>query len=184
MIDRYDILAEHQDERVKITGVFERFGFITQHYREIKTALLQDVYAHIDGKDLDIGHAWLQNADQLKSLGLNFGDRIQCNCRVKTYKKRLLVPNRQGLMVENKLSLCWPTEVELISRLQPPPLQNDLSPVKPTEQIILPPPQLPSQEAKEQMTPAKVIAEVRRVAKLSGGWDALQELVQAIRAEA
>jgi hypothetical protein len=184
MIDRHDILAEYEDERIKITGVFDRFSVITQQYREIKTALLQDVYAHVDGKDLDIGHVWVQNANPLKSFSLAFGDRIRCNCRVKTYKKRLMVPNKQGLMVENKVSLTWPTEIEVISRLQSPQREDNEqprgidAPSKAGVPLLLP------TEVNDSISPAKMILEVRRLAKMAGGMDSLQLLVEALRSEA
>ena len=109
MNEKHDLLSDYQDKRIQITGVFDRFSFVTKDYREIKTALLQDVYAHIDGKDVDIGHVWLQNADPLKPLGLTFGDG--------------------------------------------------------------------------PATPAKLIFEVRRLARMAGGLDTLRELVDALRSE-
>ena len=187
MIDRHQLLAEYQDERITITGVFERFSFITKQYRDIKTALLQDVYAHIDGKDLDLGHVWLQHADPLKEFDLTFGDRIQCNCRVMAYKKRLMTPNKQGLMFENRLSLCWPTEAKVISRLQLPEVQPILIPNVVTAQITSPKPmpmEPTAKDAMESFNPAKMIMEVRRLAKLAGGIDSLQQLVEALRTEA
>jgi hypothetical protein len=181
MIDKHEILADYEDERLKITGVFDKFSFVTMNYREIKTALLQDVYAHVDGKDVDLGHVWLQNADPLKSLDLGFGDRIQCNCRVKLYKKRLFVPNKQGLMVENKFSLAWPTDVEVISRSKSPTDNKSEPPVMPLPQIVLPQPVVPSTDVPQQMSPAKAVSEIRRVAQVFGGWDSLQELIDAVR---
>lgn len=180
----YALRATQEDERIKITGVFDKFSFIMQQFREIRTALLQDVYAHVDGKDLDIGHVWLQNADQLKALNLAFGDRIRCNCRVKTYKKRLMVPNKQGLMVENKLSLAWPMEVEVISRLQSPQTEANEHPkvlVAPSKPSV---PPLPPTEVADSISPAKMIVEVRRLAKMAGGMESLQQLIEALRSEA
>lgn len=186
MNEKHDLLSDYQDKRIQITGVFDRFSFVSKDYREIKTALLQDVYAHIDGKDVDIGHVWLQNADPLKPLGLTFGDRIRCNCRVKTYKKRLPVPNRDGLMVENKISLCWPTEVEVVSRLQPVADESDHQPPpQPAVQQrpVQPLSQPPTHDGDGPTTPAKLIFEVRRLARLAGGLDPLRELVDALRSE-
>jgi hypothetical protein len=185
MIEKHELLSEYQDKRIQITGVFDRYSFVLKDYREIKTALLQDVYAHIDGKDVDLGHVWLQNADPLKPLGLNFGDRIQCKCRVRTYKKRLPVPNRDGLMVENKISLCWPTEVEVVSRLQPVTEKaSQQTPVSPAYQgPVQPTSTQPASDSDGPTTPAKLIFEVRRLARLAGGLDTLQELVEALRSE-
>lgn len=187
MNEKHELLTDYQDKRISITGVFDTFSFVSKDYREIKTAVLQDVYAHIDGKDVDIGHVWLQNTDPLKSLGLTFGDRIRCNCRVKTYKKRLTVPNRDGLMVENRISLCWPSEVEVVSRLHPTPEHGSHTrpepPVQPPVPVHPPIPQVNS-EAEGPTSPARLIFEVRRLARLAGGLNSLQELVEALRSEA
>jgi len=173
MNDRNEILEKCLDQRIAITGVFERFSFITTpHLREIKTALLQDVCAHIDGEDYDIGHVWLQNADSLKAIDLGFGDRIQCNCRVKTFKKRLRVPNRHGLMLENKLSLCFPTEVRIISRLECIDVQEELASIPPKPEVSF-----------KQVDPAAIVVEVQRLANEMGGLEPLQRLIDALRSK-
>lgn len=185
MNDRYDLLADYKDQRIKISGVFDRKHSVVHNYRENKTVLLQDVYAHIDGKDLDIGHAWLQNAESLTEFGLVPGDRIQCNCRVKPYKKRLMVPNHQGLMMENRISLCWPTDVVVISRQQSIEIKSVPKPnLVDSVQKIPPQPiveEIPLSETTVPPNPAKVIREIRRLAQQIGGFDSLQEFIDAIR---
>ena len=182
MIDRYSTLMEYEDERIMISGVFEKFSFITWNNRDTKTALLQDVFAEVGG-GLDIGHNWLQNADALNCLDLNYGDRIQCEVRVKSYKKRLTVPNRHGLMFENRLSLCWPTNVKLLSRLvctevevEEPDVQVEIQPL--SHQRVQP----QAQPQEDALNPVLMIEEVRRLAKAMGGFDSLVRFVEALRA--
>ena len=166
-------MEKYLDRRIEITGFFERFSFVPQKQnRDIKTALLQDVYAHVDGEDYDIGHVWLQNADPLRSFDLGYGDRIQCNCRVKSFKKRLTVPNKHGLMLENKLSLCLPTDVKIISRLECVEVQEELAAIPPQPELSF-----------KQVDLAAIVEKVQRFANEMGGWEPLQRLIDALRSK-
>jgi hypothetical protein len=163
-------LADYQDQRIEITGIFDKFSLLSLEYRDVKTALLQDVYAVLDGKEIDIGHIWLQGAEPLKNLDLVFGDRVKCSCRVKQYKKRLDVPNEVGLMQEIKYSLCFPTDVSVISRVDRPK-KIDLIRALPNEES----------DQEKPISPTQLILEVNRVAKLAGGMDQLQQLLEALQ---
>ena len=156
MNDRRHALLGHVDQRIEISGMFERFSFVTYNLRDIRTALLQDVYAHVDGKNLDIGHIWLQHADPLKHCNLTYGDRIHCECRVTEYKKRLRVPNSDGLLSVTSVSLSWPTDVEVLSRLQRNVEDHDAG-------------------------PAALIGEVRGLASRVGGYEELCKLIEVLR---
>jgi hypothetical protein len=112
-------LADYVDQRLFINGMFDKFSYNCVGIREWKVALLQDVYAEIEGKQLDLGHAWVQHAEPLKKIDLGPGDWVRCNCRVTPYTKRLRVPNRDGLMIEPRYSLCYPTNVEVLGRALP-----------------------------------------------------------------
>jgi hypothetical protein len=153
-------LFGYLDQRIDITGMFERFATVVVGFRFCRTALLQDVYARVDGRDTDIGHVWLQNADPLNTLGLTFGDRIRCNVRLTEYKKRLQVPNAAGAMVERKVSFAWPTEVEVISRLHRGRDDEDF----------------------QGNRPSLLVGEVRALANRVG-WDELASLVETLRTE-
>jgi len=173
MIDRYQLLNKYQDQSIKITGIFQHYSIVAKQFRDINTALLQDVYAHIDGKDLDVGHVWLQNVDRMKTLGLSLGDRIQCSCRVTTYKKRLMTPNKDGLMIENGISLGWPSEVVVINRIDSanilpipiPSMKLNVQVERTTPMAV----ELTANEVIEPFSPAKLIREVRLLAKF-GRW--------------
>jgi hypothetical protein len=117
MDERRDHLADYVDQRITVTGLFDKFSLQVAGVRQWRTALLQDVYAEVEGKQIDIGHIWVQNAEAMKNLGLAYGDRLRCNCRVGVYKKRLNTPNKDGLMVVERYNLSWPTEIEVISRV-------------------------------------------------------------------
>jgi hypothetical protein len=99
MDERRDHLADYVDQRITVTGLFDKFGLQVAGVRQWRTALLQDLYAEVEGKQIDIGHIWVQNAEAMKNLGLAYGDRLRCNCRVGAYKKRLNTPNKETLRV-------------------------------------------------------------------------------------
>ena len=169
MTDIQVILAEHVDHRLTVTGMFERCSINLGGIRQWQTALLQDVFVTIEGKDHDFGHAWVQHAEAIKNLDLTYGDRIRCNCRIKPYKKRLPVPNKDGLMLEQRYSLSWPTDIEVINRVVcqgEPVVQSPVVPL-PNEQ-----PTTPS---------IRILRELKELASRAGGWDALKEIIEVLQ---
>lgn len=156
MNDRRQSLTPYLDQRIEITGMFEKYNFIVHNMRQFRTALLQDVYAHVDGMNLDIGHIWLQHADPLKPFNLTFGDRIRCDCRVTEYTKRLQVPNKDGALTVTSVSLSWPNNVEVIGRLQ-----RNVDDHEPGAVTL--------------------IGEVRGLADKVGGWGQLSKLIDVLR---
>jgi hypothetical protein len=175
-------LADYVDQRIVITGIFDKFGYNSVGIREWKVALLQDVYAEGEGKQIDIGHAWVQHAEELKKLDLGPGDRVKCNCRVKPYQKRLRVPNKDGLMIETRYSLCFPTDVEVLGRAAIPCRANPV--VLPPLPEVAPEPALlpaPQPVPPRSRNPASLVLTIKGLAAEAGGWDNLLELVTALR---
>jgi hypothetical protein len=190
MSDKREALADYLDKRIEITGVFDKFSYQTSGVRQWRSALLQDVYALVDGKELDIGHVWLQNAEPLKNFNFTLGDRIRCNCRVTKYKKHLRVPNKEGLMVVNSFNLSWPTEIEVISRVS----KSGDDPGFLADGVIPATNPIPAShgvgtdsqtlEQAGSINPVAMVLEVQRLAQRVGGWDALHQLVEALRPQA
>lgn len=170
MNDKRAVLADHVEDRVTVTGMFDKFSLCVNGLRQWRTALLQDVFVLIEGKDIDLGHMWVQHADPLKNLDLVYGDRLQCNCRVTAYKKRLRVPNKDGLMVIESYSLAWPTDIEIINRA----LRQD-DPLAPPPAAQPVPGQPP---ATSQMS---LLRELKDFALRAGGWDDLQAMIDLLR---
>lgn len=169
MDDKRAALADYLDERVDITGMFDRFSLQVTGIKQWRTALLQDVYAEVEGKQIDLGHVWVQHADPLKQHDLAYGDRIKCNCRVTAYKKHLRVPNEDGLMVVEKYSLSWPTEVEVISQASRPSEPSATSTLAASE---------PQQE--ELPSPISLLVELKQLAAKAGGWSNLRQLIDLL----
>lgn len=94
-----ELLSKVIDQRIEITGIFDRYG---DDGRGNRTALLQEVYAHVEGRTIDLDHKWLQNVESFVGLEPSKGDRIKCTTRVRDYRN------------ENKLSLTWPLDVAII----------------------------------------------------------------------
>jgi hypothetical protein len=72
------------------------------------------------------------------------------------YKRRLRVPNSDGLLSVTSVSLSWPTDVEVISRLQRSGDDHDAG-------------------------PAALVGEVRGLADRAGGWEELCKLIEVLR---
>jgi hypothetical protein len=118
-----DILGEFVDQRVLITGRFDKFGSATHQGTDIHTTLLQDAYLVVEGVNHDIGHRWVQYSNDFKRYELRPGSKIKCSCRVKQYKKYADATHRLvtgGTPYEIKYSLSYPTEIEIVS--DPPQL--------------------------------------------------------------
>lgn len=175
MDDKRDALADYLDDRITVTGMLDKFDLQIVGIKQWKTALLQDVYAEVEGKQIDLGHVWVQHAETLKSHGLAYGDRIKCNCRVTKYQKRLRTPNEDGLMVVTKYNLTWPNEVEVISRAPRPAVAP----------VAAPPAEAPRDEPAEapgpESNPVGLILDVKRLADRAGGWEALRQLIDVLR---
>lgn len=146
--------------------------------RQFRIALLKDLYAEVDGKQIDLDHAWVQHAEPLKAMGLVCGDRIRCICRVGTYKKRLPVPNKDGLLQVIQYNLSFPSDIEVISRARK--YEEARSEATPKEG----PSVIEEASPKEDTTTPSIgnlIIEAKHLAQKAGGLDALAELIEALR---
>ena len=72
---RREVLADYLDQRVVLTGVFDRLATNKNPNKPFKVALLQDAEVELSGGRHDLGHVWLQHAETLSEL--QQGDRIQ-----------------------------------------------------------------------------------------------------------
>jgi hypothetical protein len=169
MDNRRDVLADYRDQRLTITGMYDKCDLQVTATRQWRVALLQDVYAEIEGKQIDLGHIWVQHAEPLRSLDLKYGDRIRCNCRVTAYKKRLRVPNADGVMVVEQFSLSFPTEIEVLSR--------GTSKGPPEVSVTADEPEV---KAVNVNSPVNLILELKQLAERAGGWNALRQLVDVL----
>src|SRR5262245_15763307 len=108
------------DARVIVRGVFDRTTELTTKMGTIPCVLLQDAEFEKEGKTYDLGHLYVQNAQALRNMRddgeLKFGDRIECICRVHSYRKRLPIVNQQGLMMVTSYGVSWPQNVKVISQ--------------------------------------------------------------------
>lgn len=90
-------------------------------------------------------------------------------------------------MFENGLSLCWPNEVVVVSRSQ----SSEIVPIMNTQRFesveITPPTPIveesPVVETPVLSNPLQRIRDLRRYAKELGGFDSLQEFIEAIRTD-
>lgn len=169
MDNKRDVLADYRDERLTITGMYDKSDLQMTATRQWRVALLQDVYAEVEGKQIDLGHIWVQHAEPLRSLELKYGDRIKCNCRVTAYKKKLRVPNADGVMVVEQFSLSFPTEIEVLGR--------GTSKVPPEATVAVDEPEVKAVGAN---SPVSLILELKQLADRAGGWNVLRQLVDVL----
>jgi hypothetical protein len=84
--EQREVLADWLDQRVTITGVFERMSTNRNPSRPFLVALVQDMEVELPTKARHhLGHLWIQYAETMK--GLSRGDRFRCTCIVKSYRK-------------------------------------------------------------------------------------------------
>jgi hypothetical protein len=179
---RAEILDYLVDKRVSISGRFDRFSTIFGAMRDKKTALMQDCYAHVEGKDIDLGHIWLQNVEPLLDFDLDRGDRLIMTTRVTEYKKSFLDPDGGGYKTEIQPSFCWPEDIEIQKQVRRP--TEDVRPLDAQHQNRLHQAveeKQPSQQQTEQVSAFKLIGEVKRLARMAGGMDELALLIEALK---
>jgi hypothetical protein len=174
---REETLAKFVDKRITIAGAFEKLALVFRSERNIHTALFQDAVAYVEDKEYDLGHVWVQRAEEFRPHKLVPGDRIRFECRVQEYRKRLDVPNERGFTWEIKHSLIYPRKIEVIYRNEPEgalqvtlPEQHSRRPESPQR---LEPNQL-------SVNPVELVREVRRIAALAGGVEPLRQLLEIL----
>jgi hypothetical protein len=188
---RRELLADYVDKRITIAGMYDKLDSFDTGVRRWKTALLQDVFAEVEGKEIDLGHLWVQHAEPLRDANLKYGDRVKMNCRVGKYQKRLRTPDgKTGLMMVTAYNVSWPTEVEILCRVnkeeQVPsksftPVLTENGTLEKTDIKFVPPKPSSDDVVSELPTAVSLILEVKKLAERAGGWDALQQIIDALR---
>jgi hypothetical protein len=171
--NRREILAEYLDQRITLTGVFDRLATNKNPHKPFKVALLQDVEVELSKAKHDLGHIWVQHAETLGEF--QHGDRIRCSCRVGKYHRTLPVPDGDGFTVKTDYSLAYPSEARLLSRavaFRAAPDQNGTPPP-----AAAPPPQ---EDPPRAADPLQLILEVKQLIEQVGGCERLVEFKQAI----
>lgn len=188
MNENEKILKSHVDKRLTISGAFDKLG--PAPGKSYRVALVQDVTAMIEGKEIDLGHTWIQQADTFIGFNLEPSDRFTCSCRVLPYPK-----SGPGGKTVTGYGFGYPTKIEKIGR----PVAFKIPNGKPAPKGFLheeafmgfdepdavkvePPPAPPRQEVapEPQADVVAVIREVRQLAKRVGGMEKLMELLQEL----
>jgi hypothetical protein len=178
---RREVLATYLDQRVVISGVFERLTVNKNPHKPFKVALLQDVEVELSKAKYDLGHVWIQHAENLE--GFKNGDRIRCSCRVGKYHRA--VPNADGNGVTNRTdySLSYPNEVRLLGKpvaLRTAPEPNGTSSGPAPAPAAPPPAPAPEEESVKTADPVQLILTVKELAQKVGGWERIVELKEFI----
>lgn len=123
MEDVREKLAPYSGKRVVVRGWADRADNWQdmKSYRLIPTRCIQR--PEVDGQ-IVCGHVWLFQAGKLKELGVKDGDYIEFEAEVCAYKRKLPVPNRNGLMRVEDYKLQYPSAVRILEkaeRLDDPP---------------------------------------------------------------
>jgi hypothetical protein len=110
-------LAPYCGKRVVIRGWADRADVWTDHktYRNIPTRIIQR--PEVEGQII-CGHVWLFQAGKLKELGVKPGDFIEFEAEVCAYKKKLPVPNKDGLMQVEDYNLQYPSAVKILEKAE------------------------------------------------------------------
>jgi hypothetical protein len=186
--NRRGVLADYLDKRVVITGVFEKITVNKNPSKPFKVALLQDVEVELSKGKHDLGHVWVQHAETF--AGLNYGDRVQCSCRVGQYRRSLAVSGENGTAEKIDYSLTWPNDIKVLNHrpvaysavheeapaahpapAAPPPAPE--APAKATDPVQL---ILQIKELAQKVGGVEHIVELKAVMDKIGGWERVLEV--------
>jgi hypothetical protein len=178
--ERSEALAPFGGRRVTVSGIFQTTSSIKNN---TTAGLLQDVYVEEDGEEVSLDHVWIQRADNLGRF--RKGDRLSFSCRVNPSKWY----DDTGHVTGVRYSLEFPTDIE---RLDGPPMLRVPEPVeirpKSVQEPPPPPPPLapvapePVKDIVATISTAQAIRQLRELERAVGGYDALIELIQELRA--
>lgn len=182
MNDQRTALASYVDKRVSVEGVFERIAEV--HEGKKRVALVQDTVVSVDGEEIDLGHVWVQHADNF--LTIEQFERVTFLARVGE-RKRL---NGNG-DTEKVYNLMFPTEIRSKSgpvlRIPRPPtkppaseLIQDVGQITESQKPKSLPP-VPSNQASCD-DPVRLLLDVSALAVRVGGWAKLEALITALKA--
>lgn len=114
-------LEPYEDTRIEVEGYYDasKAVYDQKKRRNIQTVLFQDAIAYVDGKEIAMGHAWIQAANSIVNLKCHRDDKVRFTARVNRYMKNLDVPNADGLMQEWRFGLADPEGVEVTEKAKP-----------------------------------------------------------------
>lgn len=107
-------LAEYCDRRVTIAGMCDKITTTTRQGQECCVVLLQDV-AVISPVQMDLGHVWIQYAQNIRDMGFTHGSRMQCSCRVRPYKVDTCEDNQGIVRRVTRYGLGWPQDIRVVA---------------------------------------------------------------------
>ncbi len=168
MSEQRNQLAPYFDKRVQVEGVFERMA----HPKTVQAALVHDVVAKVDGRQIHLGHMWIQAAELLRNC-----DKSQRVSFLACVGKRIQRDGRGKTQVYNLIS---PTDVKVAS---PPALRSLPSPkIKVMRTTMLPPSsKLPPPAPICLPDSEKLREEAKTLARKCGGWDRLEALIASVK---
>jgi hypothetical protein len=178
-----DTLASHYGKRIRVTGIFERYGSrFDSMGRTKKTVLLGDITLEGSSEVIAV-HVWLQDAGLF--AGLEGGEKVTFEAAVDKYKRHL---REQGPdKVVDAYGLYRPSDVKVstppvyrpqMSMIQEPSVAAAPASFDSAKPVCAPP--ASSDSAKPVSDPLQLISQVQRTAKECGGWDKLKLLVEML----
>jgi hypothetical protein len=164
-------LEPYLDRVIGMTAVFQRTDVIAKYvqkgHRLVRTALVVNAVGECDGNTIDIGHVWVQEADEIyraaRAESLHSGDRFRSKVRVGQYWDR-----SEG---RHRFNVGYPDQVEVIQRREIVVANESEEKCEPEEGL----------EPNAQGVTVKTILAIKGLAQQVGGWEALVELIQALR---
>jgi hypothetical protein len=146
----------------------------------VSVALVQDAVVTVNGEQIDLGHVWVQNAENF--INIEPFERVTFLARVGVRKRF----NDQGER-ENVFNLMFPTEIRpkvspalripnVIPR-QPEPETNQVA------QIICDPESARAtpEPANRSSDPVQLLLDVSALAERAGGWKNLEAIVSMLK---
>lgn len=178
MNDQRTSLAPLVDKRVSVEGVFERLA--EARGGKFKVALVQDAVVSVPDEEIDLGHVWVQHADNFVTI--EQFERVTFLARVGERKRA----NSNG-DTEKVYNLICPTQIrpKSLPALRIPRIPTTAT--KPQEipqgEPPVPTPALlvPDQKGAFGGDPVQLLLDVSALAGRVGGWAKLEALIHALK---
>lgn len=182
MNDQRTCLAAYVDKRVSVEGVFERLA--EARGGRFKVALVQDAVVSVTDVEIDLGHVWVQHADNFVTI--EQFERVTFLARVGERKR--LDGNGDTEKVYN---LMFPTQIRskvcpalripgFPTRLAEPELLQVAVQSEPPEPKSAS--SMPDQKDGFGGDPVQLLLDVSALAVRAGGWAKLETLINALKA--
>jgi hypothetical protein len=124
MTETREELAPYLDRRIGLTGVYDKATDFPIKGVRTRTVLLQDCEAQVSGQVIDVGHLWVQYAENFDAIDLRHGQRVRLEARVISYRKSRMGVGEDCSYYNTCYGLAYPTAIQVVGLPRPMPAKR------------------------------------------------------------